>query len=247
MYTPPNTQLSSEIKSSKQRRLLLMGPPKWGKTWAALTFPNPIVIDFDRGLTEIKTPVPALPFWDDEWCKKTFASQTKKMNMLTAWLKTEGMKLGEDQTLVFDSLSTISDVLAIELEAATPTNKAGEKDGFWFWKEWSNYLRSLHVLINSLKCNVVMCCHEQEIRDSETGRVTAYKWLLKGQDFSARLGQYYTDVFRQTKLSKENAQDKTVSCEYVWQVQPDNMFQLCCTRIQTNKKFVPATFASFGV
>lgn len=226
-----------------------MGPPKWGKTWSALTFPNPIVLDFDRGLTSPPFPVTFIPFWD-----KTFVKEKLKqpmgdpINALTSWLNTEGDKLSEDQTIIIDSLSTLSDSLTDVLDAKTPVSKStGEKDGFWFWKEWSTWFRGLCARLQRLKCNVVVCCHEQEIRDSETGRVIGYKWLLKGQDFSPRLSQYFTDVFRQTRVGKEEVAgtEKILKYTYQWQVAANSLFPLCCTRIPTNKMFLPAHYDSF--
>lgn len=251
IYTPTafcTTQDNSE--SSGQVRLLLMGPPKWGKTWSALTFPNPVVLDFDRGLTNPPANTIYIPFWNKDFVK----TQLKQVagcpiTALTQWLNTEAEKLSEDQTLFIDSLSTLADSLTDVLDKRTPVSKNGEKDGFWFWKEWSVWLRNFCVKLQQLRCNVVVTCHEEEIRDSETGRVLSYKWMLKGKDFSARLSQYFTDVFRQTRIGVESAAgpDKTVKYNYYWQVAADSTFPLCCTRIKTSKKMLPATYSSFSV
>jgi len=246
LYIPPNSILSSDTTATKQRRVLLMGPPKSGKTYSTVTtFPNPFVLDFDRGLTEIKEPIQHLPLYSEEFFKKPGIVGQAKINYLTKFLKEEASKFTTDQTLVVDSLSTLCDMLAIDLERLSPADSKGVKDGFWFWKKWSEWLRDFCIALNGLTCHVVVCCHEQEIRDADSGRVIGYKWLLKGQDFSPRLSQFFTDTIRQTRITTDGP-DKTVKVEYLWQIQPDGLFPLCATRMNTNKKFVPASFKSFN-
>ncbi len=172
--------------------------------------------------------------------------QQNKSNAVGFWLNTHAVKMTAEQTLVIDSLSTLADAVATDLDQRTPINKSGEKDGFWFWKQWSVWFCDFCTKITELQCNVVLTCHEQEIRDSETGRVLGYKWILKGQDFSPRLSQFFTDVFRQTVDMKQIAGEKPkVEKTFKWQVNPDTLFPLCCTRIQTNEKYLPANYTSF--
>jgi len=246
---------------SPQIRLLLVGPPKSGKTWSAATFPNPIFADFDNGLTsrELREKgIRSLPFYDTDWITNHFPKRVQKSALGTKvqaasafveFLNSPDLaKMTLEQTLVVDSLSTLADAVRDELEPATPVGKNGEKDTFWFWREWSTWFRSLCTKFKSLNCHVILIAHEQEIRDAETGRVNAFKFALQGQEFSPRLPQFFTDIYRQTKDSKDKpgSQDKStkqVEEVYLWQVKTSPQF-MCNTRMKTTQQFVPATYAS---
>lgn len=243
MHLPQNTKQTSEL-TAPQTRLFLIGPPKSGKTFAAATFPNPFFLDFDSGLTskELRERnLPHMPFYDTKFVKEVLKQQNK-MNGLNWFLQNEAGKFTNEQTLVLDSISTIGDAVTEELDRVTPIGKTGEKDGFWFWKSWALWWQGLCTKLIDLKCNVVVIAHEQEIRDSETGKVLSYMWMLKGKDFSPRMGQFFTDVFRQTKKSSESGGKVTV--EYLWQVHPTAQFQTACTRMKIDTLTVPATYES---
>lgn len=239
MYKPQNIILSSS-NTSKNLRLLLVGPPKWGKTYSVVTtFPNPLVVDFDNGLTAING-IDVAPFYDGEWFKKTFPGISMRTNALSKFIVQHASQMTGEQTLVLDSLSTICDYLNKDLTSIQPKGKNGEPDGYWFWAQWGNWLRDFCVLLTSLKCNVVLIAHEAEVRDAETGRLTGYRWLLKGQDFSPRLSQFFTDVFRQVKETKES-QGK-ITEEYKWQVKQTPLFPYANTRMNCDTLYIPASY-----
>jgi len=245
MHIPQTTKHTNEL-TSPQTRLFLVGPPKFGKTWSALTFPNPFVVDFDNGLTasELRDrKIPFAPFYSMDYIKNTIKQQNKT-NALNWFLQNEATKFTAEQTLIFDSVSTIGDAVAEDLEKQTPISKTGEKDGFWFWKMWSLWWNGFCTKMIDLKCNVVVIAHEQEIRDSETGKLLSYKWILKGQDFSPRMPQFFTDVFRQVKTTKPSGEGK-VELVFQWQVHPTTQFPFACTRMNTKELFVPANYSSF--
>jgi hypothetical protein len=243
MHLP--TFIKKSTEANPQIRLLLVGPPKWGKTYSAATFPNPIFLDFDNGLTNPglrNKNIAHIPFYDAAFIKEHLKEpdMSRKANALTNFLRNEATKMTDEQTLVVDSLSTLCDALTEELDKRTPVGKNGEKDGFWFWKQWSEWLRGFCTLLTTLKCNVVVIAHEQELRDAETGRLLGYKWLLKGQDFSPRLSQFFTDVFRQVREAKEN-NGKIVE-NYLWQVKPSPTVSYTATRMDVDTMFIPANY-----
>lgn len=250
MYTPPSAIKSSTIEIP-QIRLLLVGIPKSGKTYSvATTFPGVVVADFDNGYTANDLrgkDIPLLNFYDPEWVKKVYPGKSSA-NAFSDFLANEATKFERGQTLVIDGLSSLSDAVREHLDKITPKGKDGNPDGFWFWKQWSIWFQQFCVRLTTLKCHVVLIAHEQEIRDSETGRVLSYKWLLQGQEFSHRLSQFFTDVMRQTKTTTEVTKPGPiveVTNKFEWQIAPDTKFPYCCTRMNSNQKFVPATFASF--
>jgi len=236
--------MKKEKSTTAQRRIMLMGPPKWGKTWAALTAPNPIVIDFDRGLAGYPEEVFTLPFYDTKWVMTTFKARFGSEAFLK-WIQTDALQLESDQTIIIDSLSTLSDALTVELDNKTPLTRQGEKDSFWFWRAWSQWLCDMCNALTRLHSNVILITHEQEIRDSETGRILGYKWLLKGQDFPPRMSQFFTDVIRQTKRTEEIK--GKVKETFLWQIKPDNLFPLLCTRCATEDKFVQAEWSAIDI
>ena len=108
-----------------------------GKTWAALTFPNPIVLNLDRGLGAHigRSDVLEIPFYSQTFCKsmlpKYAYSDLKEIILL--WLRSEGMKLSPEQTLIFDSNTSLQNAYhswfkANELQLALSKN--GQIDSF---------------------------------------------------------------------------------------------------------------------
>lgn len=256
----PNYAIKTSTEIDPQIRLLLVGPPKSGKTFAAATFPNPLYVDFDNGLTatELRAlQLAQLPFYSEEWVRTQYKSlhpsPTSPFKPASAFVQfinsVDVQKMTIEDTLVIDSLSTLSDAVKAELAVNTPKGKDGNPDTFWFWREWSNWFCAFCTKLKSFKCHVVLLAHEQEIRDNETGRVTSYKFCLQGQEFSPRLPQFFTDIYRQTKESRQipGQVDKLkmqVEESYLWQVKTTPQF-LACSRMNTKQLYMPATFKSF--
>jgi len=256
MYTPKHA--STEVSSSsKQIRLLLMGIPGSGKTYSTVTtFPNPVVLNVDnncdnRDILALKPII--IPFYKPEVRQAVSPGTFKKgkpcmADSISIWLNTEGSQLTSEQTLIIDSVSTIADGVSEDLWATVPIGKDGEPNGFVYYDLWADWWCGFcTILKDKLQCNVVMIMHEEEIRDKETGRVLKYEWLLEGKKFSPRMGQFFTDVFRASVLTKESGGTEKPQVERVfrWQVMPDDKFPQCKTRLNTKEKFVPATYKSF--
>lgn len=232
---------SADLKST-QIRLFLIGPPKSGKTFSAATFPDPIFVDFDKGLTspELRErKLKFLPMYDNDFIKNEMKQQNS-VNALTWFLKNEAPKLTNEQTIVLDSLSTIGDVVMEDCVKRTPINN-GKPEGYWTWTEWAKWWLNLCHMFNSLTCHVVVTAHEKEIRNDETGKLEGYLWLMKGKDFSPRMPQFFTDIFRQIKTSKEAG--GKITEEFNWQVKGDTAFPFACTRMTTDQKLVKADFS----
>jgi len=256
MYTPKHA--STEVSSSsKQIRLLLMGIPGSGKTYSTVTtFPNPVVLNVDNNCDNkdiIALKPVMVPFYKPEVRKAISPGTDKKdrTNMadaLTTWIHTEAVQLTSEQTLIIDSLSTIADGVSTDMWKITPSGKSGAPDVFWFYDKWAEWWCGLCTILKDLLvCNLVVIMHEKELRDKETGRVLKYDWILEGNKFSPRMGQFFTDVFRASVLTKESGGTDKPQVERVfrWQVMPDDKFPQCKTRINTKEKFVPATYKSF--
>lgn len=259
----PNYATYDKSTTDTLIRLLLVGPPGSGKTCAAATFPNPLFLNFDNNLKSAEILLGKsfanLPFYDEPWIRTQYpklhptpTSPLKVSSALTTFLNSaEIAAMTQEDTLVIDSLSTLGDAVFKDITAITPkSSKTGEADGHWFWKTWAEYFCALCTKLKSLRCHVVLIAHENEIRDSETGRVISYKFVLQGQLFSPRLPQFFTDMYRQTLETKPlaggSALDKTtlrVEENYLWQIKTSTLF-LCKTRIRTQNQFVKAHYKS---
>src|SRR6267378_7118672 len=104
LYIPAQCYPLSESSVEQQTRLGIQGFPNTGKTWAALTFKNPIVLNLNRGLKahQDRSDVYEIPFYKSE-----FAKRDEVKDRIILWLEKEAVKLTEEQTLVIDGLSDL--------------------------------------------------------------------------------------------------------------------------------------------
>lgn len=237
MYNPPHSQKMSDL-DTYQIRLGLQGATKTGKTYSALTFPNPVVIDLDTGLVGHKhrEDIIRLPFCDNEWIKTWFkydanAIKHPQRDAVMEWLKTEGRKLEKDQTLILDSWTTLQDAFDQQSDATveparyrTATGGTDER-GFWAYK--IEYSRDICVLLKSLCCHVVVTFHEQDTRNASGQLIGKIEALMQGK-FQKKLGLYFTDYFRCICKAKVDSADKTkiIGADYFWQTKGDNEVNL---------------------
>ena len=196
-----------------QIRLGIIGFPGTGKTTGALTFPNPIVIDYDR-----KCPpgVRTIPFWDP----KLEAKFGGPRHGLREFLKTEGPKFGPEETLILDSWTMVVNQFEKFLEDNPHLylTKKNEVDGFKMGSDRLSFAYEIIHMIKALSCNVIIIMHEQIERDDRgqiTGRV---KPLMRGQ-FADQMAAHLTDFFRAVILV-----DNQKKPQYLWQLVPDNVF-----------------------
>lgn len=217
----------------QQIRLALIGAPKSGKTEAALTFPNPIVVDFDNGLTQHRGDnLVRIPFCDINWVKSQGFPNAR--DGFVTWLTRNGPSFSPDQTLVVDSWTTLQDAHDIQKDKEPLlSEKTGKVDHFDFWACKLDYAKLVCTMLKSLPCAVVVTFHEQGERD-DNGRLTAKLLPLMEGKFKDRLGVYFTDMFRQHAIPVKDATGKVVSTKWRWQVRSDIYFN-AGTRIRADK------------
>lgn len=264
---PAYAKKASEEQKELAKRILLIGRSGHGKSTAACAgVKGPVIIaDAENNVPpelHSRNDVYILPLHDQDWVKKTFNGCTNAWLALMRFIDFggDGRKLTSECTLVIDSLSAFSDILAADLEARKPVGQSGEADGYWYWREWAKNLSDLCGRIKRLQCNVVLTTHEHETIDVETGKVTAVRWWLPGQQYTPRIPQNFTEVYRQIRKLKAPvlaavagkpapvpaaAAPTTVSYEYVWQVNATAQFPAAKTTMKTKELEVPATWASF--
>jgi hypothetical protein len=213
MYIPQGCSPLSDIKDIPQIRLGLQGFPKTGKTWSALTFPNPIVANLDRGLGAHigRKDVIEIPFHSDAYCltvDKAYKPANKK-DILIKWLETHGRKLTPEQTLIWDGNTPTQNAYHrwFEAHAGDFVSSNGTRDGFAEWKQKINFYQELIGLLMVLPCHVVYITHEAEKKEKSGQYNGNIRPLLTGQYGDEIVGNF-TDWFRQKageKLDVEKA------------------------------------------
>lgn len=210
IYIPPGCSSLDEIKEQPQLRLGLQGPPGVGKTWAALLFPNPIVLNIDRGLVahQGRKDVMEVPFYNPAFIDKIVPRSgsncpPNRRDAILKWLGTEGQKLTSSQTLVVDSQTQLQTAFHAEYRINPVITKNGKIDDFAEWNLKIVYFGEIMDWLKSLKCNVVYICHETADRDKAGELNGMVRPLLTGQ-FADQLASHFTDWFRCLAYAKPN-------------------------------------------
>lgn len=193
MYIPAGAATPQQ----SQYRILIQGYPGTGKTHSALTFPNTVVINHDRGLV---SHVGRKDVLELNINSPTFNKGRHPKDWVLQFLLGEALKLEEDQTLVHDSWTTFQDAVDDWLVKNPPISHKGKEDGYEIWRIKMDVSRIVCNAYAALQCNIIVPCHEQVDRD-EKGRIDGLKPLMPGQ-FGDKLGGYFTENFRQLMVDK---------------------------------------------
>lgn len=228
----PKSAISLKDKPQAQLRLGLQGPPASGKTTSSLTFPNPIVADFDGGLTQFAgSDILHIPFYDPEFIEKIMdckitdkAIFPNRKKALIKFLQLDALKFTQEQTLILDSWTAIQTAFDFQTNAEPKYTQQGKIDEYAFWAEKIEYSEKVMVYLCSLKCNVVVTLHESSIRDPHTGQLMEKLAPLMQGKFVAQLKRWFTDFFRMISEEKKNKEGKVDKIEYFWQIRSDNKF-----------------------
>lgn len=215
IYKPQGCLTLAETVDTPTIRLGIQSPPGLGKTFSALTFPFPIVINFNKGLgahTHREDVIDA-KFWDatfvDKIVKRTGTLlPPNKKDALTIWLGGEGLKLTVNQTLVMDSMTEIESAFHIQYEAegGAPISKTGSIDKYDEYKKKLAWYGYFIEQVKTLKCNVILITHEITEWSKEGEATGAAKPLLSGQAGDKIVGDF-TDWVRQHAVAKPISDD----------------------------------------
>lgn len=267
----PESAVSIKDQVFQQIRLLLQGYGGTGKTYSALTFPNVIVANIDRGLTaHLGKDIPEFKLYEpafvDARSKRVFA--TAPPNRRDAFLhlmRNDFPKLQQDQTLLEDSWTSLQNAFDQQTSLEPSFSTTGKEDKYVFWKRKMDFSLEVVEGNKSLNCHVIVTCHEQADRNDDGNLNGKLKPLMQGQ-FADQLLGHFTDVFRQlaiskpTDVSKVNLSDygcKTVAdfqalmnsfttnTMYLWQTQSDSVVN-CKTALVGAPKFIKADFDTYN-
>lgn len=272
-YIPPNCRPLSADTSKQQIRFGIQGFPGTGKTWSSLGFPNPIVLNLDRGLGahQGRSDVNEIPFYQQSFGGKPYEIKDK----LVEWLGNHGPKFTENQTLVIDSLSSLEAAYhswyKVNEMSIAVSSKSGKVNDFAEWQIKEQFFNEIHVLIKSFKCDVILLAHESERADKPTtiGQPGLYtgkiRPFLSGK-FGDIIIREYTDWFRAHSCKKPTepkpetlaafrmtAKEFKDMCDsfvgdtlYYWQTQGDDLFNAKASSLVNPPLYIPATFAAFS-
>lgn len=275
IYTPSNAKPLSESQSGQQIRLGIQGEPKTGKTWAALTFPNPIVANCDRGLSYFsnRSDIIEVPFWDPVVCDKIkprdgTACPPNRKDAILKWLYTDGVKLTKNQTFILDSISQLETYFGIQYNLNPRITKQGKIDEFGYYDQFKDYMNEIFELLKTFKCNVIILCHESPDR-GDTGQLNGKARPLVSGQFRDKIASHCTDWFRTKVINKPTEEskqrvavsykvsvqdvdqwilssDKECNNTFLWQTQPDDSCQCGTATLKNPPKFIPAGYKYFS-
>lgn len=259
-YLPKDT-MTLDTKRFKQIRLGLAAAPQTGKTTAMLTFPNPVVCDFDNKLSATNalcagkqlSDVAIIPFYNAEFVDKLKPRSNprfapNKRDAFLIWLNTEAIKLESDQTLIIDSWTTLQSAFDQQQGYEPAISRNGSEDKFVFWARKIEYAKEICERLKTLNCHVVVSFHETIDRDDEGKPTGKMKPVMQGA-FADQLAGHFTDWFRQITVAKlkdpANPRSEIIGTDYLWQTSSDNTAN-CGTHLMGIKRLVPANYDVFA-
>jgi GTPase SAR1 family protein len=186
---------SQEYKPTLSFGLLLMGPAKSGKTTLALQFPKPFVADCDNNLsgpTELLLSKGYPSFFYDTINVAEDGSERKsnyRWEHLTKVVK-EAVASPEVETIVIDSLSSVSDYLIEHVLRVEGQNTMRIQD----WQPFQYMLKRLITFVRSSGKKFIMTCHETVELD-ELDKIHKH-FIHVPTRLRDSLGGFFSDVWR---------------------------------------------------
>jgi hypothetical protein len=218
------------------RFILLAGAAFAGKTTAALTFPSPLVLNFDNKLPY--KGINHIPFYDDDFCD-SIVRRTNQLNpanrrdALANWLQSNMSKL-KGRTVIVDSATGVE--TAFYQQTFEVEKKWGVNGGLFFGSKLS-YFSSLCAMLQATGAKVIFICHLLPVfakdvasgADVSTGK---FKPALAGS-FAEKLPTFATTVAFAYRRTTDFA---TGATSFFWALRPTMAFDSC-----TLAKNIPAT------
>jgi len=166
----------------------IQGEPNTGKTTAAISWPNPIVLDYDK-----KCPpgVHTIPFWDASWIHSYMKTKAplfaNRKQALIQWLREAGPSLPADATLILDSYTSVEhsyqEYVNVNRHLFMTKGDSPEYNQRAMFMDKLNFNIELFALLKSTPCPVIITFHEQVARN-EKGQLTGkYRTVVSSGQF----------------------------------------------------------------
>lgn len=203
--------------------LLLVGPPKNGKTNVALSFPKPAILDCDKNLAgairRIKEADPDFEFMYDD------PNEHKPEDRWKACCDFMNEAINSDcETIIIDGLSNIQTYLIDHILKAAGVEASKLKIAGvpamqqTFWTPFRNKLSALVMEGRACSKMFIVTCHEETIENSKGGTI-GYRPLVSGQ-LKNNLAGYFSDCWRCEASAVAN------KSSYKLRVGPMNLHQI---------------------
>lgn len=252
-----------------QIRLGLQGYGGTGKTWSALTFPNPMVLNIDNGLGAHagREDVIDVAIYDEDYCKKIFGNKFTKHNrrdVVDLWIDKIAPKIEKGQTLIIDGNTGLQNAYHLWYSVNVVVGQGGKVNDFAEWKLKQVFFGGIFEAIKTLQCDVVFLFHESEKKEKSGEYLGKIRPLMTGAMGDELLG-HFTDFFRQHSGNKpkEMSPEKLAlwgmtpndfsimagnfkgNNIYYWQTEGDDMFDAKRSSLVDAPRFIPADYKSF--
>ena len=209
------TLSSKDRKPDGNRKVCVIGESGSGKTVLLAQFPDLYICDFDNGLESLDAT--GTEYHYDEYYdgagEKPSAWQNFE-NMIQVWRK-EGPK---HKTFVVDSFTRAVQSCLRNVMANHGRGNPLPDIGHW-GLIISTIQRNLGYL-STLKCNVVINCHYQMLKDDMTGEVY-FLPSVYGKDLPQQVTTYFNNVWR---TFVEAPKVETENPQYRLQVRPSGKY-----------------------
>lgn len=216
------------------------GAPNSGKTTAALKFPNPLVLDFDK---KLPPGVPSVDFWNPEVVQRITPCSIRpnRRDALKKWLSEARTMLDPSTTVILDSYTTlmVDWDLHAEADPSPYLNKKGEVDGFEVHRQKLLYNNTIIERLSALPCRVIVTFHEQVERDEKGNATGKFRPLVSGQ-FGDQVAGRFSNFFRCNCV-----EDKDGKLIYTWQIRSTNLFNAVRSpeyKFPEDLKIIPAEY-----
>jgi len=187
-------------------RALFYGPLGSGKTHLSLLFPNPLVLDFDQGLTTAKKlsrSIPSIPFF----APTTSRDRTKFYDELTAILDMAIKRQGPFQTggafasietIILDGYTSMADTFLKEImiSSGKDAKMIGSKAGYDEWGALGARLDSITTLSKQLPqsgYHLIGTCGVRQDKDETTGAYIGMADIVGG--YRNDIGYQFDEVW----------------------------------------------------
>lgn len=219
---------ATEYKPDQAFALMLIGPPKAGKTCFALNFPKPYILDCDNNLAGAlryhNHAAKPFDFWFDNPADE--ADPNKRWSFCMKALL-EAVQHPDIKTVFVDGLSLLGYYLEKHILANSNKGTGGMNDlviageKVMNMSQWGPFKNLMSQLIMACKASgklFIMACHEQT-ELSDTGAVVRYVPLISGS-LRQNIAGYFTDVWRcETNNGPKGA-------DYSVRFQPKSLMQI---------------------